>query len=773
MSFAKFNLPSTRTSVERKKQASNQRAASSSSARVTPLLPPSSPPIPQQKRPLPSFKPFKLRLSTSSSALTSTTTIEEEEEDDDGEKDEEEQVDTFSNSPQADDEQHNNAACETEEIDLCHTATPSNNEREVITIHDSETAPSCVDDEGGEETYAELSSEEDKDSLMDWLGEEDHHHQPKASSSTWLKVKRRTEYSSEEEEAEEEEEEEDGQNKQRKRKRGIGKGGAGGNKALMAKKKREEILRGGLSTQQMRELFRGKPLEHEREPQRRPWGEEHGQEEGAEEKEIEREKDAEETEEEEERLQQQHRQKEQRQEEEASVIELTQPPPALLRAKQKKNHTIVTTPTSVATTTTHKQTQNTPPKKSPSKKRASLSLSSSSPSSSTFHAPPIISSVVHHHYISHCPTPAVSPASSSTIVASSSSSLPFVLHPYHHATSFLVPTSSNPTTNISYLYSTNETKPQNKQVANKLSLANATVSSSASASMHSTPTFVPLFRDFYFITTGLPPTVSNKTSDASPNSAAAILARRHLSESQVTALILAHGGQFCKNFFEKLALAPPSRFLSKTDKRKKQIKEGGEDETDDTLPHRTRMLLISKGHHRTFKYLACVAWGVPCLHYRWVLHSCEQGKLLPQQPYLLPVGFSLETNSLLYHNREEAEAGKTFAEYKIGLLGSATFIKCWGVILKIGGAQEVLPLSNIAQLSLEASRELDCIVWDDKAQLEGGSPALVQKRHSSISFVSIQWLIQSLFSRKALPLNGHASFSPSPVATTKKKKESQ
>jgi hypothetical protein len=33
--------------------------------------------------------------------------------------------------------------------------------------------------------------------------------------------------------------------------------------------------------------------------------------------------------------------------------------------------------------------------------------------------------------------------------------------------------------------------------------------------------------------------------------------------------------------------------------------------------------------------------GIPTIHYRWLLHSAEQGCPLPYRPYLLPAGVSL------------------------------------------------------------------------------------------------------------------------------------
>lgn len=42
--------------------------------------------------------------------------------------------------------------------------------------------------------------------------------------------------------------------------------------------------------------------------------------------------------------------------------------------------------------------------------------------------------------------------------------------------------------------------------------------------------------------------------------------------------------------------------------------------------------LDSSVHHRK---------GIPTIHYRWLLHSAEQGTLLPYRPYLLPAGVSL------------------------------------------------------------------------------------------------------------------------------------
>jgi hypothetical protein len=91
------------------------------------------------------------------------------------------------------------------------------------------------------------------------------------------------------------------------------------------------------------------------------------------------------------------------------------------------------------------------------------------------------------------------------------------------------------------------------------------------------------------------------------------------------------------------------------------------------------VILISDKHHRTLKYLMALAavpatlhdphpfiivlttrtthttharartththtrteQGIPTIHYRWLLHSAEQGCPLPYRPYLLPAGVSL------------------------------------------------------------------------------------------------------------------------------------
>ena len=43
----------------------------------------------------------------------------------------------------------------------------------------------------------------------------------------------------------------------------------------------------------------------------------------------------------------------------------------------------------------------------------------------------------------------------------------------------------------------------------------------------------------------------------------------------------------------------------------------------------------------------CLASGIPCVKFTWVIDSCKKNELLKKEDYILPTGFSILTNNLL------------------------------------------------------------------------------------------------------------------------------
>ena len=59
-------------------------------------------------------------------------------------------------------------------------------------------------------------------------------------------------------------------------------------------------------------------------------------------------------------------------------------------------------------------------------------------------------------------------------------------------------------------------------------------------------------------------------------------------------------------------------------------------------PHPFFFVLTTPVAHRTYhRTRTRTEQGIPTIHYRWLLHSAEQGCPLPYRPYLLPAGVSL------------------------------------------------------------------------------------------------------------------------------------
>jgi len=160
-----------------------------------------------------------------------------------------------------------------------------------------------------------------------------------------------------------------------------------------------------------------------------------------------------------------------------------------------------------------------------------------------------------------------------------------------------------------------------------------------------------------------------------------------------------------------------------------------------TLPSR---ILIADKERRTLKYLLALATGVPCVQPLWVKHCSEQGCALPFLPYLLPAGYSLAREELLYLTYPKCNI---LADFTVTVLGSDDFIHHWDVVLKACGAQVVM-------CDMQALKSCDVIVSDPFPQADFKKAAKSLK----VPIVAVEWVIQCLINQHPQPLDGHPRY---------------
>ncbi|WAR00362.1 TP53B-like protein [Mya arenaria] len=157
--------------------------------------------------------------------------------------------------------------------------------------------------------------------------------------------------------------------------------------------------------------------------------------------------------------------------------------------------------------------------------------------------------------------------------------------------------------------------------------------------------------------------------------------------------------------------------LFNKDHLKAQIEAGGGAVNSDK-----KIILLSSAYQRTIKYLKCLATGISCVSYMWVVDSCTQGALLDQVSYVLPAGISLEKKKIIERKKKDI-----FLNMKAVVCSKKPkFTESWTNILQLAKCQVVNKLQNGVNFLLT---DQSCSATMER-----------QARNHSVALVSTEWL---------------------------------
>eukprot|EP00026_Physarum_polycephalum_P010723 Phypoly_transcript_10898.p1 GENE.Phypoly_transcript_10898~~Phypoly_transcript_10898.p1 ORF type:complete len:201 (+),score=32.21 Phypoly_transcript_10898:542-1144(+) len=158
------------------------------------------------------------------------------------------------------------------------------------------------------------------------------------------------------------------------------------------------------------------------------------------------------------------------------------------------------------------------------------------------------------------------------------------------------------------------------------------------------------------------------------------------------------------------------------------------------LPSR---FLVADKERRTLKYLLAIATGTPCIKPNWIKHCHEQDCVLPYVPYLLPAGYSLSREEVLFVTIPKYDI---LSGFKIKVIGADDFVEHWETVVQAAGA-ELLAASD-------PIKGCDVVVSDP-------FPDHAYKKQATIQMtpiVSVEWVIQCLINQITQPFDGHPRY---------------
>lgn len=170
-----------------------------------------------------------------------------------------------------------------------------------------------------------------------------------------------------------------------------------------------------------------------------------------------------------------------------------------------------------------------------------------------------------------------------------------------------------------------------------------------------------------------------------------------------------------------------------------------------------QVVLISHSFAKTIKYLSCLARGIPCVKYTFIIDSCKKNELVKLENYILPTGYSTLNNQLIQDRNIYKKSQTLFKGTKIYLISLNEATLKWLPLLKATKSIIIDKLPDTVPPRKPNSNDL--MITDASCPVELLNKANLFK----VPIVSIEYIIASLIHGKRLSLihpNFQYNFTP-------------